>query len=303
MKRVLISLVTYKNHSVTKDCLSSLEKVETKDMDLTIRVVNNDTDLDFDYVWKGKGEYHIINHKKNLGFSGGHDINLRWGLENAIDYFLVLNNDTIVDTSLVKSLVMAAESHDEGGIFAPKIYFAKGHEFHKERYSEKEKGKVIWYAGGKIDWENVLLSHRGVDEVDVGQFDEIVETEFVSGCCMLIKREALERAGVFDEKYFLYLEDSDLSERMKRKGFKIFFIPNARLWHVNAGSTGGSGSDLQDYFMTRNRLLFGNRYAPLRSRIALLRESVKLLISGRKWQKIGIADYYLRRFGKGSYRV
>lgn len=303
MKQIVISLITYKDHQVTKKCLQSLENLQISQLELTVRVVNNDTETDFVYNWKGKGVCEIINHKQNLGFSGGHNINLSWALKQKTDYILVLNNDTIVDPGLLKELLAASQDHTTGGIFAPKIYFAKEHEFHRDRYTEKERGTVIWYAGGKIDWGNVILSHRGVDEVDKGQFDTVEETAFASGCCMLLRRETLEKVGLFDEKYFLYYEDSDLNERAKRAGFTVFFIPRAKLWHLNAGSTGGSGSKLQDYFITRNRLLFGNRFAPLRSKFALFRESISLLLSGRDWQKKGVIDYYLRHFGKGRMQL
>jgi len=163
-------------------------------------------------------------------------------------------------------------------------------------------GKVFWYAGGEMDWKNVIGHHRGVDEVDHGQYDDISETGYVSGCCMLLTKKLLEKVGGFDKKYFLYYEDNDLSQRSKRKGFKILYAPKAVIWHKNAGSAGGSGSPLQDYYITRNRMLFGMRYAPLRSKVALVRESIRLLLSGRKWQKAGIADFYKRRFGKGSYK-
>ena len=86
-----------------------------------------------------------------------------------------------------------------------------------------------------------------------------------------------------------------------RKIGKIVFVPNALIWHKNAGSTGGSGSALHDYFITRNRLLFGLKYAPLFVKLALFKEAVSILGKGRKWQKKGVRDFFLYRFGKGSY--
>src|SRR3989344_360711 len=107
--------------------------------------------------------------------------------------------------------------------------------------------------------------------------------------------------GMFDDKYFLYYEDADLSMRIKKKGFKIVYVPSSIIWHKNAGSAGGSGSMLQDYYITRNRLLFGFRYAPFRSKLALFRESLSLLFRGRQWQKCGVIDFYLGKLGRGSY--
>lgn len=148
----------------------------------------------------------------------------------------------------------------------------------------------------------MIASHQGVDEVDRGQHDQIMETEFVSGCAMLIKKAVLARIGLLDERYFLYYEDADFCQRARQAGFKIVFVPQAKIWHKNIG-TGRTGSPLQDYYMVRNRLLFGMRWAPLRTKLALLRESLSLLFNGRVWQKRGVVDFYLRRFGKGSYEA
>ncbi|MDE2590022.1 MAG: glycosyltransferase family 2 protein, partial [Patescibacteria group bacterium] len=186
------------------------------------------------------------------------------------------------------------------GVVVPKIYFAKGHEYHKNRYEKKDLGKVLWYAGGTVDFANVYTLHRGLDEVDHGQYDKAEEVGFATGCCLLTKREVLEKVGLFDDKFFLYYEDGDLGERIKRAGYKIMYVPTAHLWHINAGSS-GSGSSLHDYYLTRNRMLFGMQYAPIRAKVALIRESARLLISGREWQKIGIRDFYLKQFGKGTF--
>ncbi|MEM4230386.1 MAG: glycosyltransferase, partial [Candidatus Pacearchaeota archaeon] len=176
-------------------------------------------------------------------------------------------------------------------------------EFHKKRYKKEDLGKVIWFAGGKMDWQNVIGLHIGVDEIDKGQFEKISEIDFASGACMLIKSDVFKKIGKFDERYFLYYEDSDFCQRAKKTQYKIIYNPKAILWHKNAGSTGGSGSELQDYYLTRNRLLFGMKYAPYKSKLALLKESISLLAKGRKWQKRGVKDFYFGNFGKGSFSI
>jgi len=107
--------------------------------------------------------------------------------------------------------------------------------------------------------------------------------------------------GLFDEQYFLYYEDADLNERIKKAGYHIYYVPTAAIAHVNASSTGGAGSIIQDYYITRNRMLFGMKYAPLRTKAALMRESGNLLLGGRLYQKKAIRDYYLGKFGEGKY--
>jgi len=139
----------------------------------------------------------------------------------------------------------------------------------------------------------------GVDEVDRGQFAKRKLITFATGACMLVKRSVFEKIGYFDEKYFLYLEDMDFCVRAKNAGFKIIFEPEAVLWHKNASSSGGSGSALQDYFITRNRLLFAFKFASIRTKFALFRQILGQIRSPIK--RKALADFLTFNFGKGSY--
>lgn len=308
--KVSIVILNWNRKKETIECLKSLKELRITNYELEIVVIDNgSTDGSVEAIRKGiagitsttgiTGE--LVRNRKNLGFAGGNNVGIRYALHNGADFILILNNDTLVDKNLLVYLIKAAEKYKNAGIFSPKIYFAPGFEFHKKRYSKKDSGKVIWYAGGVINWENVLGENRGVDEVDRGQYSGVEETDFATGAAMFIRREVLQTVKLFDERYFMYLEDVDLCQRVKNYDWKVLFVPDAVLWHKVAQSS-GIGSDLNDYYITRNRLLFGVRYAPLRSKIALLRESIRLLFSGRKWQKRGILDFYLGRFREGNFR-
>ena len=211
-----------------------------------------------------------------------------------------MNNDLILQKDIVLKLVSFIDKNPKVGVASPKMYFAKGYEFHK-RYKDSELGRVIWYAGGDIDWNNVYGSNHGVDAVDTGQFDKVVDTDFATGCCMFVRKEVLKKVGLFDKRYFAYLEDADLSQKAKKAGYRVLYAPPAKLWHKVSQSS-GIGSNLNDYFITRNRMIFGLSYASLRTKLALIRESLRLLAKGRKWQKIAIRDFYLGRFEKGSWQ-
>lgn len=303
MKKVFVVILDYNGHKDTLELLLSLQNVKKENLDLFVVVVDN---YPKDPIKLNPSDYkdlnlHLIYNRQNLGFSGGNNVGINYSLKNDADYVLVLNNDTLVEPLFVKELVSAAQKDERVGIVVPKIYFAKGYEFHKDRYKENELGKVIWYAGGFIDWDNVIGGHRGVDELDRGQYNKVWETTLATGCCLLIKKEVLKKVGGYDDRYFLYYEDADLSVRVRKEGFKLIYAPSATIWHKNAQSTGGSGSALQDYFITRNRLLFGLKYAPFKSKVALIRESLFLIFAGRQWQRRGAIDFYLRRLGKGSY--
>jgi len=299
MKKVSVVTVNYNTAQDTKNLLESLKKVRTPDFLLTIIVVDNGSKdasaLD------GLQGFTFIKLKENSGFTGGYNAGIKKALQDGADYVLIVNNDTTADPDLLSNMLDVLEQDKIIGVTVPKIYFAKGHEFHKDRYNEKELGKVFWYAGGHTDWNHIKSVHRGVDEVDHGQYDKTEEVTFATGCCMLFKREVLEKVGVFDEKYFLYYEDADINERVRRVVYAIYYVPSAVLFHVNASSTGGAGSSMQDYFITRNQMLFGMHYAPLRAKVALVRQSLQLVRTGRPEQKKAIRDFYLGRFGKGTY--
>ncbi len=306
--KVSIIILNWNRKKDTVECLESIKKLQISNYELEIVVVDNASsdgsqkavEQIFKTITKKNVSCKQIRNKANLGFAAGNNVGMRHSLDSGADYLLVLNNDTEVDKGLIVKLLEVAKEYPKAGAIAPKIYFAKGFEFHK-RYKKQDLGKVIWYAGGDMDWNNIYGANHGVDEVDKGQFEKTKETDFATGACMLLRSEALKGTGLFEEKYFMYLEDADLSQRLKRKGWEVLYTPKTEIWHKVAQSS-GIGSDLNDYFITRNRLLFGMRHAALRTKLALIRESIKLLLTGRKWQKTGIRDFYLGRFGKGSWK-
>ncbi len=301
MKKVSVVTVNYNTAPDTIDFLKSLQHVKKPDISLDTIIVDNGSKDVFKLPENLKENTTLIRSAINTGFSGGYNIGIREAMKRESDFILIVNNDTIVDPDMLKNLLDVLESKAKIGVTAPKIYFAKGHEFHKDKYKKEDLGKVFWFAGGHTDWNNVMSIHRGIDEVDHGQYDTTEQIDFATGCCMMFKREVLEKVGLLDERYFLYYEDANLNERITRAGYKIYYVPTAVLTHVNAASTGGAGNVLHDYFMTRNKMLFGMSYAPLRTKVALIRESFRLLRTGRPFQKLGIKDYYLRRFSKGTF--
>lgn len=304
MVKVAIVILNWNGKKDTMECLKSLRKLHAKNYELKIIVVDNgSTDgsvADFKKV-TGFDNFKILENKENTGFAAGNNTGIKQALLDNADYIVLLNNDTVVKEDLIDKFLEAADRHKTAGILTPKIYFYPGFEYHKDRYTKSERGRVIWYAGGVIDWNNVYGSNYGVDDTDIGQYSKELEYDFATGACMFVKREVFEKVGLFDERYYLYLEDTEFSQRAKRSGFKIMFVPEAVLWHKVSQSS-AIGGQLNDYFITRNRLLFGISYASGRAKRALLKEAAKLALNGREWQKKGARDFFLRRFKKGSWK-
>lgn len=293
MVNVGVIVLHYKGEEETLECLQSLYESKTKNITLFPIVVANSP------LEKRHPQMRYIENKENLGFPEGNNIGIRQALREKCEYIILLNNDTIISPELFSQLVICAQSHESVGLISPKIYFAKGYEYHPDRYREKEKGRVVWYAGGILDWDNVYATHRGVDEVEHGQYDKTTETDFATGCCMLITKQLIETIGFFDKKYFLYFEDVDYSIRAKKSGLKVLYCPKTFLWHKNAASSDKPGSSIHMYYQTRNRLYFGYKYASFMTKKSLFCESVRLSMKKGIARK-AVFDFYLGKMGKGD---
>lgn len=294
--KVAVVVLNWNGKKYIGKCLKSLQQLEAE----RIVVDNASTDGSVPYLKKNFPQVKLIINSQNLGYAEGNNVGIRHALDYSADYIWIVNPDITVGPQALQILLNFASTHPQAGILGSKVYFVPGFEFHKNRYTKAQIGKVIWYAGGQIDWNNVITNHLGMNEVDTGQFDTAKITDFVTGASMLLNSQMLRQVGILDPKYYLYYEETDLSLRSRRAGWELWYVPTSTVWHANAQAT-GVGSQLVDYYTTRNRILFGMRWAPLRSKIALVRESMRLLASGRLWQKRGVLDFYLGRWGRGTY--
>lgn len=297
--KVIISILHYKNLKDTIECLESLDKINFDNNNVRVLVIDNSQDAVINIEDFKNLNLEVLKTEKNLGFTGGHNTAFNYVKNDDYDLFLLLNNDCYVDKDFLVRLIKPFERKEVGGAVS-KIYFAKGNEYHKDKYDKSDLGKVIWFAGGYIDWKMVTSQHVGLDEVDKGQYDNEKSVTFATGACFAIKKSVLNKTGLFDDNFFLYYEDADLSTKIIKEGYKLIYVPDSIIWHKNAGSS-GSGSKLHDYYLTRNRLYFGMKYASIKMKILLLKEGFRLLISGREWQKKGVSDYLLHKLGKGSF--
>ncbi|MDI6896786.1 glycosyltransferase family 2 protein, partial [Methanocella conradii] len=189
----------------------------------------------------------LVENGKNLGFAAGNNVGIRLALKGAYDYVLLLNNDTVVDPCFLRAMVATADADPAIGIVGPKIYY----------YDDPKR---IWFAGGHVNHWLGETSHVGQNELDDGRYDVIKDTDFITGCALLIKRKALEEIGLLDERMGFYFEDNDLCARARKRGYRIVYVPEAKIWHKVASSA-GKVNDLQLFYFTRNRLIFMRRYA------------------------------------------
>lgn len=280
MKKVSVVILNYRVADLTLECILSVQKSTYENIEII--VVDNNSEDGIGKRLEKFPEVTFIQSEDNLGYSGGNNLGIKKALANGADYILILNSDAKVEKDAISKLVDLADSN-AGDILGPKILFP-----------DKE---TIWYAGGVFDKNNVLGKHRGVDEKDNGQYDRTEETDYVTGAALFVKREVFDKIGLFDEKYFLYYEDSDFCFRARNEGFKIMYTPQAVVYHENAQST-GLGSHLQDYYITRNRMLFASKFLSFRTKFALLREGLKNI--GNATRRKALIDFLTGKFGKGD---
>lgn len=290
-----VLIIHFRDNKETLECLDSLHQAY-EHTPFTTYVLSVQSKQD-GFLDKHPLPLQIIRTEKNGGFAWANNEMMKQAFQDGHEFVILLNNDTTVDPKFLKPLIAQAKRKDVGQV-CPKIYFYPGNEFHRKDYNDSERGKVIWYAGGVMDWANVFASHWGVDEVDHGQFDEVCDTDFATGCCVATSRKAIEKYGFMDEKYFLYYEDADWSLAAKSKGLRVIYEPKSVIWHKNAGSTGGSGSSLQMYYQTRNRVYFGLKFAPLKTKLHLLKNQLLDLKSLDPSKRKGALDMFKFHLGQ-----
>jgi GT2 family glycosyltransferase len=307
MTQIAVIVLNWKQPQLTLNTISSLKKITSLGFNYHIFLVDNgspDNSLDiFKEKYSKDPLITLIPVTANLGFASGNNFGIKAALKENYDYLLLINNDVTVDPNFLVNLLTVAKNDKTIGAVGPKIYFAPGYEYQKNRYSKKELGKVIWSVGSSMDWNNIYGSNLGIDEVDHGQFDSPnTNVDFLSACCLLVSTEVIQKTGPISEDYFMYYEDNDLCQKIRAAGYRLAYEPSAKIWHLNSGSGSAGGGPLHDYFLTRNRLIFGFKFASSRTKFALFRDSIRRLFIGTAWQKRGVIDFYLHKFGKGSWQ-
>jgi hypothetical protein len=246
---VMIIIVNWNNEPDTAECLESCRKLDYPDFSMIV-VDNGSADGSGGRLRQRFPDLEVIETGCNLGFAGGNNVGIRGALEAGAEYVWLLNNDTVVDRGALLALVEVAEHDRTVGMAGSKILFFD------------DPGR-IWYAGGLIDdHAPYRCSHRGVGEEDLGQYDDLSETGYVTGCSMLVRRDVIEQIGELDEGMFLYYEDTDWGVRARRGGWRLMYAPRSVVLHKASASIGGMASPRMLYYLARNLLYFIYRNYP-----------------------------------------
>jgi GT2 family glycosyltransferase len=248
MKKISIVTVNFNQPTITEELLSSIEKTNTY-TNIEIIIVDNASKINPvpDWVIKYPG-IKFIRSDINLGFAGGNNLGIK---QASGDYLFLVNNDTEFTAGLIEKLVDVLDTHDEVGIISPMIKY----------YNDKQ---LIQYAGyTPMNYYTCRNSCIGLRQKDEGQFNHIIgPTAYCHGAAMMIRNEAVNKAGLMAENFFLYYEEVDWCEKIQRAGYQAWVNTDALIYHKESVSV-GKKSKLKEYFMNRNRILFTRRNAPL----------------------------------------
>lgn len=188
-------------------------------------------------------EVNVVRSETNLGFAGGNNL----GIAHAQgEYLFFINNDTYIDSDTLAGMIEFFESSPLVGGLSPKIKYA-------------ESPHLIQYAGftrlGLIGLRNKTI---GAGQPDSPRFDIPKPTPYMHGAAMVVRREVITRVGMMPEIYFLYYEELDWSTQITDYGYELWYWPHITVYHKESQST-GKQSDMQRYYLTRNRLLYAHR--------------------------------------------
>lgn len=240
--RISIISVNYNGFALTAAMIDSLRRHVTTPLEIV--VVDNGSARDEAALLRERyPDIVVLRSDENLGFAGGNNLGIRAATG---DCLLLLNNDTEVTDDTLHHLAETLDADPSIGAVCPKIRFWT-------------PPQAIQFAGytplTRITLRNGLI---GFGQPDDGSYDSPHETPYAHGAAMMVRREAVGKAGPMPEEYFLYYEELDWSERLREAGYRIVYDPRATVFHKESATT-GQQSPLRSYYLTRNRLLFARR--------------------------------------------
>jgi GT2 family glycosyltransferase len=290
---VAIVIVNWKGLQDTLACVESCLELDYPEF--SVVVVDNGSDdgsaQRLEEVFGANSRVTVITCGSNLGFAAGNNRGIDHARSAGSSCYWLLNNDTEVHPRALIRLVEALTDGGNVGIVGSMIHYY-------------DRPGVIWFAGGEIRASDGAPIHIGEHELDVGQYDGVHPSEFVTGCSLLISGEAIDLIGPMSEDYFLYWEDVDWCFRARSAGLEAVVQPASLVRHKVGESTEGNPR-VQSRYITRNSLIFFRRNVrggTLKVGLSALRHGLGALLRGRTQSGLGILegirDFMLGRTGK-----
>lgn len=233
LPKIFVIILNFNGARTLPNCLNAVFQSDYPNFE-TVVVDNNSTDGSFEEARLKYSKAHFIKNSSNVGFSKGNNVGIRYALEKFADFILVLNNDAVIEKTTLSDLERTASMNEKIGIVSPVIL--------------GPDNNAVWFAGGKINWSKMRTEHE-TKIISALPY----ETQYISGCAMLIKKEVFKKIGLFDERFFLYYEDADFSLRTSDAGFDLMIDPSAHIQHLEQSNTENPS---KIYWLVLSGLLF-----------------------------------------------
>lgn len=273
--KVLAIVLNYNGRDITISTVASLLALDYPELGILV-VDNGSSDGSDAAIAAAFPGVRRLRTEVNLGISGGLNLGFRAGLAEGWDYLMPMNNDIEVAPDLLRELVAAAEADPAIGCVGPKCYYY---------YGDRNR---LWSAGGRLGYREAVTRERGMGELDRGQYDGDGEVDYTNGALMLIRRQALQAAGLWDPVYHVSVEDADWCVRMKQAGYRCWYAHRARLWHMVSPTTGGYTAG-RTYRTGRSTAIFVRKYAGLAGWAGFL-----------FWTALALPAAFLRELPRGN---
>ena len=219
MNKIGLVTITYNSANVLQPFLDCVWKQTHSNLILYV-IDNASADATLSMLENERGSrLRVVKNAKNFGVAKANNQGIRQAILDGCDQLLIINNDVEFESTLIEKLIKI-QIKDKSSLVSPKMMYY-------------DNPNHIWYAGSWfIKEKGYLPLHRGMRELDEGQYNKIIDVEYAPTCCLLIKKEVFQDIGLMDEKYFVYFDDTDFSYRVWKDGrHKILYYPHVEFYH------------------------------------------------------------------------
>jgi GT2 family glycosyltransferase len=240
---VVCSVLNWNNYPDSRECIDSLLELDYPNMDIVV-VDNGSTDGSGERLREEFPDINVQLTGENRGFARGHNVGIRWALEEGAEYVMVVSNDALFPQSeMLDTLIELMETNDDVGMATPEV----------RNYPDTDS---IWFQQGTIDHSTGFPNHTDdVPDVDA------VSNDYISLVSTVIRAEVFDEVGLLPAEWFLYHEDMDFSTQVRDNGYELVTFRPATVYHRGSSTSGSSLKPVRSYYPTRNRWIWARKYA------------------------------------------
>ena len=247
---VSIIIVNWNTKKLLLDCIRSIHET-VKNISFEIWLIDNaSSDGSVEAVKQNYPDVKILQNTKNLGFAAANNIALE---RMCGQYALLLNTDTILTNGAVEDLFDFMEKNQDAGMACGQLLNQDG----------SKQNSIANFPGmlsllGNESLLQILFPKKFPGKRR--EYKKPVEVDSCIGACLMVRKKAMDEVGLLDKRYFFFFEETDWAYRMKQAGWKIYFVPSARIFHIQGQTVGHKASSRIMFY--RSRYIYFKKWHP-----------------------------------------